>query len=152
LQLLPHMRAVRLLPVSFPRTPMLTRAACFLPTWTHLNAVVGPLAKFWGGGSYASKFLTLTVLHNRNTPCARYRPFSFSIAPSRNTKHLLEQYTLIRQVSLLSWPKFSVPFWSLGSHGAVLTGLWLDLWLDFCVLLQVASLCSSTARTTLPMS
>ncbi|KAJ4125161.1 hypothetical protein NW765_015551 [Fusarium oxysporum] len=54
-----------------PRTPMLTRAACFFPTWTHLNAVVGPLAKFWGGGSYASKFLTLTVLHNRNTPCAR---------------------------------------------------------------------------------
>ncbi|EWZ78063.1 hypothetical protein FOWG_17614 [Fusarium oxysporum f. sp. lycopersici MN25] len=46
-------------------------SSCFLPTWTHLNAVVGPLAKFWGGGSYASKFLTLTVLHNRNTPCAR---------------------------------------------------------------------------------
>ncbi|KAI3571988.1 hypothetical protein IWW34DRAFT_708994 [Fusarium oxysporum f. sp. albedinis] len=46
-------------------------SSCFLPTWTYLNAVVGPLAKFLGGGSHASKFLTLTVLHSRNTPCAR---------------------------------------------------------------------------------
>ncbi|KAK2670067.1 MFS transporter superfamily [Fusarium oxysporum f. sp. vasinfectum] len=42
-----------------------------LPTWKHLNAVVGPLANFLGGGSHTSKFLTLTTLHSRNTSCAR---------------------------------------------------------------------------------
>ncbi|EXL64731.1 hypothetical protein FOPG_19014 [Fusarium oxysporum f. sp. conglutinans race 2 54008] len=46
-------------------------STCFLPTWTHLNAVVGPLARSLGGGSHAPKFLTLTVLHSQNTPCGR---------------------------------------------------------------------------------
>ncbi|EWZ77543.1 hypothetical protein FOWG_18054 [Fusarium oxysporum f. sp. lycopersici MN25] len=65
------MRGMRPLPVPFPLLSVLTRSACFFPTWTHLDAVVGPLSKSLGGSSHASKFLTLTVLHSRNAPCAR---------------------------------------------------------------------------------
>ncbi|EXL65264.1 hypothetical protein FOPG_18501 [Fusarium oxysporum f. sp. conglutinans race 2 54008] len=64
--------AIRLNTVSILLATIATYASsCFLPTWAYLNAVVGPLAKFLGGGSHASKFLILTVLHSRNTPCAR---------------------------------------------------------------------------------
>ncbi|EXK25755.1 hypothetical protein FOMG_17607 [Fusarium oxysporum f. sp. melonis 26406] len=72
LRTLSHHKAIRLNIVSILLATIATHASsCFLPTWMHLNAVVGPLAKFLGGGSHASKFLTLTVLHSRNTPCAR---------------------------------------------------------------------------------
>ncbi|KAJ0134119.1 Uncharacterized protein HZ326_22821 [Fusarium oxysporum f. sp. albedinis] len=42
---------------------------CFFPTWTYLDAVVGPLAKSLGGGSHTSNFLTLTVLPSQSTAC-----------------------------------------------------------------------------------
>ncbi|CVL08249.1 uncharacterized protein FMAN_14134 [Fusarium mangiferae] len=57
--------------VLFFLLSFLTNTAWLLPTWTHLNALLGPLVSFLGGGSHASKFLTLAVIHSRNTSCAR---------------------------------------------------------------------------------